>query len=280
MLSSPPTSASQHSPDFAQHPVSRHQLDDARPEEPTRSLSTPLGRRNSDHNVAARPKSATPWLTRPDSLPHEESPLSRERSGLVAGIASYFRSIRPTSNSAWLTKVQVGSWELLGGAPDGCRSRWLVTVGLDLARRVLVRGADNLAPQTARLLEAVIGHTTACAEALSCQPTDVPVTRRKLRELLGWSDVQVRRATDRLVALEYLVVAGGGRERVPDLPLRGRHRPGWSPQWSGWSPGGTNLVPHPPAHSAVVGHRVSADGQADRLAESLVTGVVTYPLRF
>lgn len=85
--------------------------------------------------------------------------------------------------------------------------------GLALARTVLVRGADHLVPQTARLLDAVISSTTTRAHTLSCAPTEVPVTRRELRELLGWSDVQVRRATDRLVALEYLVVAGGGRGR-------------------------------------------------------------------
>lgn len=88
-----------------------------------------------------------------------------------------------------------------------------VAVGLDLARRVLVRGADNLAPQTARLLEAVTDHTAIRAATLGCQASEVGVTRRELRELLGWSDKQVRVGTDRLVALEYLVVSGGGRGR-------------------------------------------------------------------
>ena len=37
---------------------------------------------------------------------------------------------------------------------------------------------------------------------------------------------------------------------------------------------------HPPTRSALAGHRVPADGQAHRLAEPLVTGTVTYPLRF
>jgi len=88
-----------------------------------------------------------------------------------------------------------------------------VATGLDIARRVLVRGTDNLAPQTACLLRAVEDHTTRLATSLGCTASEVAVTRRELRELLGWSDIQVRRATDRLVALEYLVPVGGGRGR-------------------------------------------------------------------
>ena len=88
-----------------------------------------------------------------------------------------------------------------------------VANGLELARSVLVRGSDNLAPQTARLLRAVEDHTSCQAGLLGCDPTQVAITRRELRELLGWSDKQVRVATDRLVALEYLVATGGGRGR-------------------------------------------------------------------
>lgn len=95
--------------------------------------------------------------------------------------------------------------------------------GVALAREVLVRGSEHLAPQTARLLHAVRDYTKAQGVLRSCASTDVDVTRRELREWLGWSDTQVRTATDRLVALEHLVVSGGGRGRcrtyrlVPDL---------------------------------------------------------------
>jgi len=103
--------------------------------------------------------------------------------------------------------------------PDGTTITYLeateedVANGLALARSVLVRGSDNLAPQTARLLRAVEDHTLCQAVLLGCDPTQVAITRRELRELLGWSDKQVRVATDRLVALEYLVATGGGRGR-------------------------------------------------------------------
>jgi Fe2+ transport system protein FeoA len=88
-----------------------------------------------------------------------------------------------------------------------------VATGMALARVVLMRGADNLSPQAARLLEVVLDHARTEAEELGCDPANVSVTRRQLRGLLGWSDMQIRAATDRLVALEYLVVAGGGRGR-------------------------------------------------------------------
>jgi hypothetical protein len=88
-----------------------------------------------------------------------------------------------------------------------------VEFGLALARQVLVRSNESLAPQTSRLLEVVREHCVELAATDDRAPTEVEVTRRELRELLGWSDTQVRVATDRLVALEYLVVAGGGRGR-------------------------------------------------------------------
>jgi hypothetical protein len=88
-----------------------------------------------------------------------------------------------------------------------------VATGMALASVVLMRGTDNLSPQAARLLQVVLDHAEAVATEMGWEPSDVPVTRRELRGLLGWSDMQVRAATDRLVALEYLVVAGGGRGR-------------------------------------------------------------------
>lgn len=95
--------------------------------------------------------------------------------------------------------------------------------GVTIAREVLVRGSEHLAPQTARLLSAVREFTMSKAAQRGGARCDVGVTRRELREWLGWSDTQVRAATDRLVALEFLVVSGGGRGRcrtyslVPDF---------------------------------------------------------------
>ena len=100
-----------------------------------------------------------------------------------------------------------------------------IEVASELCRRVLVRDAEALAPQARRLLAAVRTYAGEEASRGACEAAEIDVTR----ELLGWSDTQVRAATERLVALEYLVVSGGGRGRcrtyrlVPDfapLPQR------------------------------------------------------------
>jgi len=97
--------------------------------------------------------------------------------------------------------------------------------GVELAAKVLSRDVEALAPQARRLLGAIRDYVAAAARRLEIDPVDVGVTRRELRELLGWSDTQVRGAADRLVALEYLVVTPGGRGRcrtyrlVPEFPL-------------------------------------------------------------
>jgi hypothetical protein len=96
-----------------------------------------------------------------------------------------------------------------------------VAVGLELATRVLARSADSLAPQTQRLLVALREFATVEAEQRGCEVSDIHFTRREMRERLGWSDTQVRTGTDRLVALEYLVVSGGGRGRCRTYCLVG-----------------------------------------------------------
>jgi hypothetical protein len=101
-----------------------------------------------------------------------------------------------------------------------------VEVAVRLCSSVLARDTEVLAPQARRLLDAVHEHAGEGAQIDACAATEVDLTRRQMRELLGWSDTQVRAAADRLVALEYLVVSGGGRGRcrtyrlVPDFPPR------------------------------------------------------------
>jgi hypothetical protein len=118
-----------------------------------------------------------------------------------------------------------------------------VAAGLSLARAVLVQGGEHLAPNCARLLRAFRDVATERAKAFGCTPGEVGLTRRELRETLGWTDKAVRTGTDRLVALEYLVVSGGGRGRcrtyryvgevAPVGPLRGPVRPGHGPSENG-----------------------------------------------
>lgn len=89
----------------------------------------------------------------------------------------------------------------------------------DLARAASLLWAVNgpatdLAPQPRRLYEAVLAYARRVAGPEGATLGDIAFTRRELRELLGWSDRQVRSATERLVALEYLMVSGGGRGRL------------------------------------------------------------------
>ncbi|HTW98246.1 MAG TPA: hypothetical protein VMD59_05680 [Acidimicrobiales bacterium] len=86
--------------------------------------------------------------------------------------------------------------------------------GVELARSVLFSRAAELTPAEARLHEAMTSHVGAVAERTGCRPDEVGMTRRELRGLLGWSDKQVRSATERLVRLEHLVSTPGGRGRL------------------------------------------------------------------
>jgi hypothetical protein len=78
-----PTSASHSSPDRFPHPLRRHQVDDARPNTTPWSFPTRRIGLNGGPATIGKPKSDADPVRSPDSLPHEKSPLSRERSGLA-----------------------------------------------------------------------------------------------------------------------------------------------------------------------------------------------------
>jgi hypothetical protein len=94
-----------------------------------------------------------------------------------------------------------------------------VAYASELCGRVLVRDLEGLAPQARRLLLEVRALVTEQALSFEGNIYEVDVTRRQLRERLGWSINQVRDATDRLVELEYFVVSGGGRGRCRSYRL-------------------------------------------------------------
>jgi hypothetical protein len=80
-----------------------------------------------------------------------------------------------------------------------------------LAGEVLGRGSDpDLPPQTMRLLRAIHDLVHAECERLGVEWSDVRITRKEVRELVGWSETHVRNHLDRLVRLEYLAVHHGG----------------------------------------------------------------------
>jgi hypothetical protein len=131
-----------------------------------------------------------------------------------------------------------------------------IRLGLSLASQVVTRSDDHLAPQAQRLLGAFEELVGVRAHESDVAPSDVEVTRRELRELLGWSLMQVRTTTDALVALEYLVVSGAGRGRCRTYRLVGAmvHVGGVTPPTFSRSSSGTSaqlveLVPDSVARS-------------------------------
>jgi hypothetical protein len=101
MRCSTPTGASNSSPDQFPLPTSRHQADDTCPNTPTRSSATQRIDPNEDVAISLEPKTVTTNLTRTDSLPHEESPHSRELSGL--GVLDRISPL-PTDQQVAITK--------------------------------------------------------------------------------------------------------------------------------------------------------------------------------
>jgi hypothetical protein len=104
-----------------------------------------------------------------------------------------------------------------------------VALGLRLAEAVL-QGADELAPQTRRLLAACEAHVSERADIGSTPVSKIAFTRREIRELLGWSEHQVRVGLERLVALEYLLVAPGGPGRHHRYRLAEPRQPRGAPR--------------------------------------------------
>jgi hypothetical protein len=104
-----------------------------------------------------------------------------------------------------------------------------VALGLRLAEAVL-QGADELAPQTRRLLAACEAHVSERADIGSTPVSKIAFTRREIRELLGWSEHQVRVGLERLVALEYLLVAPGGPGRHHRYRLAEPRQPRGTPR--------------------------------------------------
>jgi hypothetical protein len=115
-----------------------------------------------------------------------------------------------------------------------------VKAGLELARLVLASGVDSLPPQARRLLAVV--EERASAVAANGNGTSFAVTRRELRERLGWSDRQVRSATDRLVEAEYLVVSAGGRGRLRTYSLVADYGAAEGQLAAVRHPGGANFI--------------------------------------
>jgi DNA primase catalytic core len=94
-----------------------------------------------------------------------------------------------------------------------------IALANELAQGVLARGLDELAPPVRGLYDELRSLCVKRADELKCNPDDVQLSRREIREATGWSDWQVRNYCYKLVEMEYLyaTVNGNGRPCVYSL---------------------------------------------------------------
>ncbi|MGH9969079.1 MAG: CHC2 zinc finger domain-containing protein [Pyrinomonadaceae bacterium] len=94
-----------------------------------------------------------------------------------------------------------------------------VALANQLAKDVLARALDELAPPVRGMYEELRALCARRAEELKCDVDNVQLSRREIREATGWSDWQVRSYCQKLVELEYLyaTVNGNGRPCVYSL---------------------------------------------------------------
>ena len=105
--------------------------------------------------------------------------------------------------------------EVKRAATDECEIEYVEVTAADLAlaneltQATLSRALDELAPPVRGLYQEIRKLCVERAAQLKCQPDEIQLTRRELREATGWSDWQVRVYCQQLVDLEYLCVTSG-----------------------------------------------------------------------
>jgi DNA primase catalytic core len=97
-----------------------------------------------------------------------------------------------------------------------------------LAREVLGRTLDELAPQTRALLQLIKEMVEAYCAENNIRQADHRFTRREVREATGWGLTQLKVHLKRLEELEYLIPHAGGRGRsyVYELAYQGEGEDG------------------------------------------------------
>ncbi len=101
-----------------------------------------------------------------------------------------------------------------------------IRVANRLAHEVLGRSLDELPPQTRRLLQLLDEMVAAAGEREAMARSDVRLTRREIREALGWGDTQLKCHLARLVEMEHLLVHRVGRGFAYELLWDGQGRDG------------------------------------------------------
>jgi hypothetical protein len=101
-----------------------------------------------------------------------------------------------------------------------------IRVANRLAHEVLGRSLDELPPQTRRLLQLLDEMVAAATLRQAMARSDVRLTRREIREALGWGDTQLKCHLARLVEMEHLLVHRVGRGFAYELLWDGQGRDG------------------------------------------------------
>jgi DNA primase len=101
-----------------------------------------------------------------------------------------------------------------------------IRVANRLAHEVLGRSLDELPPQTRRLLQLLDEMVAAAGEREAMARGDIRLTRREIREALGWGDTQLKCHLARLVEMEHLLVHRVGRGFAYELLWDGQGRDG------------------------------------------------------
>lgn len=84
-----------------------------------------------------------------------------------------------------------------------------IALANELTQATLAHALNELAPPVRGLYQEIRRLCIERATQLRCEPDEVQLTRRELREATGWSDWQVRVYCQQLVDLEYLAVTSG-----------------------------------------------------------------------
>ena len=94
-----------------------------------------------------------------------------------------------------------------------------ITLANRLADQVLGRSIDELPPQTRRLLRELFVLVRDDCAAQAVDQREYRITRREMRERLGWGLTQLRIHLDRLIEMEYVMAHGGGRGKTIEYEL-------------------------------------------------------------
>jgi DNA primase len=137
----------------------------------------------------------------------EERLLARreqEKYLTLVDVIAYLRQYRKEVKQACKGDVAI---EYIEVGPED------IALANQLAREVLWRGWDELAPPVRGMMRELEKLYAERASEQNIEPAEVGMTRREIREAMGWSDWQVRMYCQRLVEMEYLILAGNGNGR-------------------------------------------------------------------